>query len=186
MFVVYFFIEFFVLENVHFDCEFCDSFLIFFLLFVFEFVAFFVVSSILKNFSNENQSSISFSSTKNEVFVIEKKIVFIFYFFVCVFVNSLIESLLAFVFFVFELNCVIFCVESSAFLNSEKCEIVRKKKKKIDEKIVIKNDVSNLCEMNNSSFSSLNKFCIKAIEIEKEKKSKKIVFVSSSLQSILL
>jgi hypothetical protein len=62
-------------------------------------------------------------------------------------------------------------------LNSKKCEIVRKKKKKfLDEKIVIKSDVSNLCETNNSSFSSLNKFCIKTVEIEKEKKKRKSRF----------
>jgi predicted nucleic acid-binding Zn ribbon protein len=82
--------------------------------------------------------------------------------------------LFAFVFSVSELSCLIFCVESSAFLNSEKCEIVREKKKKfLDEKIVIKSDVSNLCETNNSSFSSLNKFCIKTVEIEKKEKKRK-------------
>jgi glycyl-tRNA synthetase alpha subunit len=119
----------------------------------------------------------SFSSTKEEIFVIEKEIVFISCSSVCVFVNSSIESLLAFVFSVSELSCLISCVKSSAFLNSKKCEIVREEKKKfLDEKIVIKSDVSNLCETNNSDFSSLNKFCIKAIEIEKEKEKRKSCF----------
>ncbi len=49
----------------------------------------------------------------------------------------------------------------------------KKKKKFLDEKIVIKNEVSNLCETNNSSFSSLNEFCVKAIEIEKEEEKRK-------------
>ncbi len=102
MCVVCSFVEFFVLENVHFDCEFCDSFLILSLLSVFESVAIFVVSSTLKNLSNEDQSFVSFSSTEKEVFVIEKEIDFIFCFFVCVFVNSSIENLFAFVFFVSE------------------------------------------------------------------------------------
>jgi hypothetical protein len=48
-----------------------------------------------------------------------------------------------------------------------------KKKKFFDENIVIKNDVSNFCETNHSSSSSLNKFCIKAVEIEKEEKERK-------------
>jgi cation transport ATPase len=60
VYVVYFFAEFVVLENVHFDCEFCDSILILSLLFIFEFVAFSIFSSILENFVNENQSSKSF------------------------------------------------------------------------------------------------------------------------------
>jgi hypothetical protein len=117
---------------------------------------------------------VSFSSTEEEVFVIEKEIVFISCSSVCVFVNSSTESLFALVFSVFELSCLIFCVESSVFLNSEKCEIVRKKKKKfLDEKIVIKSDVSNLCETNNSSSSSLDKFCIKAVEIEEEEEKRR-------------
>jgi hypothetical protein len=52
--VVCLFAEFFVLENVHFDCEFYDSILILFLLFVFEFVASSIFSSTLKNLANEN------------------------------------------------------------------------------------------------------------------------------------
>jgi hypothetical protein len=47
--VVCLFAEFSVLENVHFDCEFCDSILIFSLLFVSEFVASSIFSSILEN-----------------------------------------------------------------------------------------------------------------------------------------
>jgi hypothetical protein len=175
--VVCSFAEFSVFENVHFDCEFCDSFLIFSLLFVFEFVASLVVSSTLENLLSEDQSSMSFFSTKEEVSMIEKKIVFISCSFVCVFVNSSIENLFAFVFSVSELNCLISCVKSSAFLNSEKCEIVRKKKKKfLDEKIVIKNDVSNFYETNNSNSSSLNKFCIKTVEIEKKEEKRRSCF----------
>jgi hypothetical protein len=135
-----------------------------------EFVASLVVFSTLENFSSEYQSFVSFSSTK-EKSVNEKEIVFISCFSVCVFVNSSIESLFVFVFFVSELSFSISCVESSAFLNSEKCEIVREEKKKfLDEKIVIKNDVSNLCETNNSSSSSLNESCVEKVEIEEEEK----------------
>jgi hypothetical protein len=105
---------------------------------------------------------------------IEKEVVFIFCSFVCVFVNSSIENLLAFVFSVSELNLSIFCVESRAFLISKKCEIIRKEKKKfLDEKIVIKNDVSNLCETNSSSSSSLNESCVKTVEIEKEEEKRR-------------
>jgi hypothetical protein len=43
-----------------------------------------------------------------------------------------------------------------------------KKKKFLDEKIVIKNDALNLCETSNSNFSSLNEFCNEIIKIEKE------------------
>jgi hypothetical protein len=43
----------------------------------------------------------------------------------------------------------------------------------LDEKLVIKNDVSNFCETNNSNLSSLNKSCVKTIEIEKKKKERK-------------
>jgi tRNA uridine 5-carbamoylmethylation protein Kti12 len=42
-----------------------------------------------------------------------------------------------------------------------------------DEKLVIKNDVSDFCETNNSSFSSLNKSCVKTIEIKEEKEKRK-------------
>jgi hypothetical protein len=59
-------------------------------------------------------------------------------------------------------------------LTSEKCEIIREEKKKfLDEKIVIKNDVSNLCETNNSSSSSLNESCVKTVEIEKEEEKRR-------------
>jgi tRNA uridine 5-carbamoylmethylation protein Kti12 len=43
----------------------------------------------------------------------------------------------------------------------------------LDEKLVIKSDVSNFCETNNSNLSSLNKSCVKTIEIEKEKEKKR-------------
>jgi hypothetical protein len=56
--VVCFFVKFSVLENIHFDCEFCDSILILSLLFVSEFVASSIFSSILKNLASENQSSV--------------------------------------------------------------------------------------------------------------------------------
>jgi hypothetical protein len=122
--VVCFFAEFSVFENVHFDCEFCDSILILSLLFVFEFVASSIFSSNLENLANENQSSTSFSLMKKKKFEIEKEIVFIFCFSVCVFINSSTKSLFIFVFFAFE------SFEwSFVFLNSEKYEIVRKKNK---------------------------------------------------------
>jgi hypothetical protein len=172
-----FFAEFFVLENVHFDCEFCDSILIFSRLSAFEFVTSFVVSSTLKNLANENQSFVSFLSMKKKEIKIEKKIVVILCFFVCVFVNSSIENLSAFIFFVSELSFSISFVSSSAFLNSEKCEFVQEKEKKFfNEKFVIKNNVSNLCETNNSSFLSLNKFYVEIIKIEKKKKNSSFCF----------
>jgi hypothetical protein len=173
MCVVCLFIEFFVLENVHSNCEFCDSILILSRFSVFESVAFFVVFSTLKNSSSENQSSVSFSSTKKE-FVNEKEVVFISCSFVCVFVNSSIESLLVLVFSVSELSFSILWIESSVFLNSKKCEIVREEKKKfLDEKIVIKNDVSNFCETSNSNSSSINELCVEKVKIEKKRKVKK-------------
>jgi hypothetical protein len=43
----------------------------------------------------------------------------------------------------------------------------------LDEKLVIKSDVSDFCETNNSNFSSLNKSCVKTIEIEEEKEERK-------------
>jgi hypothetical protein len=79
--VVYLFVEFFVLENVHFDCEFCDSILIFSLLFMFEFVASSIFSSTLKNLANENQSSVSFFLMRKKKSEIEKKNRFHFLFF---------------------------------------------------------------------------------------------------------
>jgi hypothetical protein len=175
--VVCFFAEFVVLENVHSNCEFCDSTLIFSRLFVSEFVASFVVLSTLKNFANKTQSSESSSSAKKEEFEIEKKIVFIFCSSVYIFINLSIESLFAFVFFVFDLNFVISFERSSAFLNSKKSEIVRIKKIKfLDEKIVIENDVSNLCETNSSSFSSLDDFCVEVIKIDEKKEKKRSFF----------
>ncbi len=121
----------------------------------------------------------SFSSTKEKMFVIEKKVVFIFCSFICVFVNSSIESLLAFVFSVSKSIEWLFVV-----LNLRKSEIVQTKKIKfLDKKIVIKSDVSNLCKTNNSNFSSLNKSCVEIIKIEKKKKRKEILSVSSFLWS---
>jgi hypothetical protein len=123
--VVCLFAEFLVFENVHFDCEFCDSILIFFLLFVFESVAFSIFSSTLENLASENQSSASFFLMKKKEFEIEKEIVFTSCSFVCSFVDSSIENLLVFIFSIFELNFLIFFVWSfSAFLNSRKYEIV--------------------------------------------------------------
>jgi hypothetical protein len=116
----------------------------------------------------------SFFSTKEEVSVIEKENVFISCSSVCVFVNSSTESLFALVFFVSVLSCLIFCVESSAVLSSKRSEIVQREEIMfLDEKFVIKSDVSDFCETNNSSFSSLNKFCVRTIEIEKKKEEKK-------------
>jgi TPP-dependent trihydroxycyclohexane-1,2-dione (THcHDO) dehydratase len=43
----------------------------------------------------------------------------------------------------------------------------------LDEKLVIESDVSDFCETNNSSLSSLNKSCDKTIEIEEKKEEKK-------------
>jgi hypothetical protein len=118
---------------------------------------------------------------KKKEIEIEKEIVFISCSFVCVFVSSSIENLFAFVFFVFELSLSIFCVESRAFLTSKKCEIIREEKKKfLDEKIVIENDVSNLCETNNSNSSSLNESCVKTVEIEEKKKKRKNRFCFES------
>jgi hypothetical protein len=59
---------------------------------------------------------------------------------------------------------------SFVVLRSKKSEIIRKKEIKfLDEKIVIKSDVWNLCETSNSSFSSLEKSCVEIVEIEKKK-----------------
>jgi hypothetical protein len=99
----------------------------------------------------------------------------------CLFFALSVESLLTLVFFVSE------SVEwSSAVLRSKRSEIVQKKEIKfLDEKIVIKNNVSNLCETSNSNFSSLNKSCVEIVEIEEEEEEKKNVFVSSLLRSTL-
>jgi glycyl-tRNA synthetase alpha subunit len=43
----------------------------------------------------------------------------------------------------------------------------------LDEKFVIENDVSDFDETNNSSLSSLDKSCVKTIEIEEEKEERK-------------
>jgi hypothetical protein len=142
-----------------------------------EFVASLVVSSTLENFANETQSSESSSSAKKEESEIEKEIVFIFCSSVYIFINLSIENLFAFVFFVFDLNSVISFEKSSAFLNSKKSEIVRIKEIKfLDEKIVIKSDVSNLCKTNNSSSSSLNDSCVEVIKIDEEEEKKRNFF----------
>ncbi len=175
--VVCFFAEFVMLKNVHSNCEFCDSTLILSRLSVFEFVASFVVSSTLENFANETQSFESSSSAKKEESEIEKEIVFISCSFVYIFINSSIESLFVFVFFVFDLNSVISFERSSVFLNSKKSEIIRIEEIKfLDEKIVIENDVSNLCETNNSSFSSLDDFCVEVVKIDEEEEKKRSSF----------
>jgi TPP-dependent trihydroxycyclohexane-1,2-dione (THcHDO) dehydratase len=43
----------------------------------------------------------------------------------------------------------------------------------LDEKLVIESDVSDFCETNSSNFSSLDKSCVKTIEIEEEKKERR-------------
>jgi hypothetical protein len=104
---------------------------------------------------------------------IEKKIVFISCFFVCVFASSSTENLSAFIFFVSELSFSISFVSSSAFLNSEKCEFVQERKKTFfNEKLVIKSSVANFCETNNSNLLSLDKSCVEIIKIEKEEEKK--------------
>jgi hypothetical protein len=123
-----------------------------------------------------NRRSHSFFVSKKE-FEIEKKVVFIFCSFVCVFINSSINNLFVFVFFAFVLSFSISFVWSSAFLNSEKCEFVQEEEKKfLNEKLVIKNDVSNLCKTNSSNFSSLDRCCVEVIDIEKEEKKKRNSF----------
>ncbi len=162
-------------ENVYSDCEFCDSILIFFLLSTSEFATSFVVFLILKNSANENQSSSElFFSMKKKKFDIEKKIVFTSCSFVCFSVNSSVESLLVLVFFVWKLNCYVSFVWLSAFLSSRKHEFVQEEEKEFsDEKVVIENDVSNLCETCNSSFSSLIIFYVEVIKIEEKEERKK-------------
>jgi hypothetical protein len=118
------FAEFSVSKNVHFDCEFCDSILILSLLFDSESVASSIFSSILENLLNENQSSMSFSFVRKKKSEIEKEINFTSCSSVCVFINSSIENLFAFVFFAFVLNFSISFIRSSVFLSSKKCEFV--------------------------------------------------------------
>jgi hypothetical protein len=52
--VVYLFAEFALSKEIHFDCEFCDSILIFSRFFASEFVASLIFSSTLENLANEN------------------------------------------------------------------------------------------------------------------------------------
>jgi hypothetical protein len=118
--VVCLFAEFSMLENVHFDCEFCDSILILSLLSVLDSIVSSVASSVLSDFTDENRSSsvLAFWLEKEESKV-KKKIVFTFCSSVCFFVSSSIESLLAFVFSTFE------SIEwSFAVLSSKRSEIV--------------------------------------------------------------
>ncbi len=98
--------------------------------------------------------------------------------FVCVFVNSSIESLFAFVFFVSELNLSIFCVESSAFLNAKKCKIVQKDTKFLEKSIITDDDVTSFCATCDSNFSSQNKNN-RAVEEEE----KKLAFRTKSMRS---
>ncbi len=188
--VVFLFVEFAMLENVHFDCEFCDSILIFLRFSASCFVASFVVFSILKSSTKKNQSSfISFFSMKERESEIEKKIVFTSCSFVCFFVDSSIENVFVLIFSIFELSFLIFFVWSlSAFLNSRKYEIVRRKKKKfLNVKIVTKSNVSDFRETRSSSFLLLNKFCVETIEIEKkeEKKRNRFCFESFAIDFVL-
>ncbi len=166
--VVCLFAELFVFENVHFDCELCDSILIFSLLFVFESVASSIFSSILENLASENQSSVSFSLMRKKEFEIERKNVFISCSFVCIFINSSIEDLFALVFFVSESSFVISFERSSASLNSKKCEIVQRDKKFLEKFIIIDDDVTSSCATCDSNFSSQNKN--NRVVEEKEKK----------------
>jgi hypothetical protein len=178
--VVCLFVEFVVFENVHSDCEFCDSTLIFFRLSASCFIALFAVFSISESSAKENQSSfISFFSMKKKEFEIEKKVIFTSCSSVCFFVDYSIENLFAFIFSIFELNFLIFFVwSSSAFLNLRKYGIVQKKKKKfLNVKIVTKKNVSKLCETKNSNLLLLNKFFVEIIEIEIIKKEEKKFFL---------
>ncbi len=149
-----------MLENVHSNCEFCDSTLILSRLSVSESVASLVVLSAL-----ENPAGVVFTSCSS----------------VYIFISSSIESLFALVFFVLDLSSVISFERSSAFLNSKKREIVRIKKIEfLDKKIVIKSDVSNFCETNNSSSSSLNDSCVEIIKIDEKKEKKRNSFCFES------
>jgi hypothetical protein len=109
---------------------------------------------------------------------IEKKIVFTFYSFVCVFVSSSIENLFVFVFFVSELNLSISCVESSAFLNTRKCKIVQKDTKFLEKFIITDDDVTSFCATCDSNFSSQNKNN-RAVEEEE----RKLAFRTKSMRS---
>jgi hypothetical protein len=165
---VCFFAEFALSKDIHFDCEFCDSTLILSRFSASEFVASLIFLSTLENFANENQSSVSSLLMRKKEIEIEKKIVFISCFFVCVFVSSSIESLFVLVFFVSELNLSIFCVESFTFLNTRKCKIVQRDTKFLEKSIIIDDDVTSFCATNDSNFSSQNKNN-RAVEEEKKK-----------------
>jgi hypothetical protein len=109
---------------------------------------------------------------------IEKKIVFISCSFVCVFVNSSIESLFVLVFSASELSLSIFCVESSVFLNAKKCKIVQRNTKFLEKSIITDDDVTSFCATCDSNFSSQNKNN-RAVEEEK----KKLAFRAKSMRS---
>jgi hypothetical protein len=116
---------------------------------------------------------------KKKKIEIEKEIVFISCSFVCVFVNSSIENLFAFVFSVSEMNLSIFCVESSAFLNAKKCKIVQRNTKFFEKFIIIDDDVTSFyatCDLNFSSQNKNNRM------IEEKKKE---TCISSEVNEIL-
>jgi hypothetical protein len=93
--------------------------------------------------------------------------------FVCLFLSCFVcRKLARFCFFCLWISWMIVCC--SEF--EKKRNRSEKKIKFLDEKIVIKSDVSNLSETNNSSFSSLNESCIETIEIEKKEKERKNSF----------
>jgi hypothetical protein len=115
---------------------------------------------------------------KKEEIEIEKEIVFIFCSFVCVFVNSSIENLFAFVFSASELSLSIFCVESSVFLNTRKCKIVQKNTKFFEKFIIIDDDVTSFCATCDSIFLSQKK---NNRVVEEEEK--KFAFRAKSIRS---
>ncbi len=180
MCVVYFFVEFALSKDVHFDCEFCDSTLILSRLSASESVASLIFSSTLENLANENQSSVSSLSMRKKEFETEKEVVFIFCSSVCdsSIVDSSTESLLVLVFSVSELSLSIFCVELSAFLNAKKCEIVQKDIKFLEKSIITDDDVTSFCATCDSNFSSQNK---NNRVVEEEEK--KLAFRAKSMKS---
>jgi hypothetical protein len=176
------FAEFALSKDIHFDCEFYDSTLIFSRHSASEFVAFLIFFSTLKNLASENQSFVSSLSMRKKEFEIEKKIVFISCFFVCVFVSSSIENLFVFVFFVSELSLSIFCVESSSFLNTKKCKIVQKDIKFLEKFIITDDDVTSFCATCDSNFSFQNKNN-RAVEEEKRELASRAKSMRSCVNS---
>jgi hypothetical protein len=109
---VCFFAEFALSKDIHFDCEFCDSTLILSRFSASESVASLIFSSILKNFANENQLSVSFLSMKKKKLKLKKKL---FLFFVLLFASSSIRRLKIYSFLFFLLrnrlnDCLLFWV----------------------------------------------------------------------------